>query len=164
MEMSGLKSCEALASTCGLRRSLDGCLKFQRSGRSRRVQSQAEKKLKKGESKLREVGCYISWYLNWRNTYIKLEYLCRDRHKNIRRYLGEHMVVEWNIKRKDLYSKGCRRMLTQILASPCGVQDPWPWELVHAQYDWPETWNVCGAWWGSGCAAVDSTCVEYIRV
>jgi len=28
---------------------------------------------------------------------------------------------------------------------------------VHARYDWPGTWNVCGAWWGSGCAAVDST-------
>jgi len=27
-EMSGLKLCEALASTCRLRRSLDGCLKF----------------------------------------------------------------------------------------------------------------------------------------
>ena len=57
MEMSGLKSCEALASTCRLRRSLDGCLKFRRSGRSRRVQSRAEKKLKKGESELVEVGC-----------------------------------------------------------------------------------------------------------
>jgi len=34
MEMSGPKSCEALASTCRLRRSLDGCLKFWRSGRS----------------------------------------------------------------------------------------------------------------------------------
>jgi len=56
-EMSGLKLCEALASTCRLRRSLDGCLKFWRSGRSRRVQSQAEKKLKGGKSKLREVGC-----------------------------------------------------------------------------------------------------------
>ena len=55
--MSGPKSCEALASTCKLRRSLDGCLKFQRSGWSRRVRSQAEKKLKKGESELREVGC-----------------------------------------------------------------------------------------------------------
>ena len=51
-EMSGPKSCEALASTCRLRRSLDGCLKFWRSGRSRRVQSRAEKKLKKDESKL----------------------------------------------------------------------------------------------------------------
>jgi len=57
MEMSGLKLCEALASTCGLHRSLDGCLKFWRSGRSRRVWSRAEKKLKRGESELREVGC-----------------------------------------------------------------------------------------------------------
>jgi len=56
-EMSGPKLCEALASTCGLRRSLDGCLKFWRSGQSRRVRSQAEEKLKKGKSKLREVGC-----------------------------------------------------------------------------------------------------------
>jgi len=56
-EMSGPKSCKALASTCRLRRSLDGCLKFRRSGQSRRVQSRAEKKLKKGESELREVGC-----------------------------------------------------------------------------------------------------------
>jgi len=56
-EMSGPKSCEVLASTCGLRRSLDGCLEFRRSGRNRRVRSRAEKKLKKGESKLREVGC-----------------------------------------------------------------------------------------------------------
>jgi len=48
-------------------------------------------------------------------------------------------------------------MPTQILASPCGDRDPWPRELVHARYDWPETWNVCGAWWSSGCAAVDST-------
>jgi len=47
MEMSGPKSCEALASTCGLRRSLDGCLKFWRSRWSRRVRSRAEKKLKK---------------------------------------------------------------------------------------------------------------------
>jgi len=46
-EMSGPKSCEALASTCRLRRSLAGCLKFRRSGRSRRVRSRAEKKLKK---------------------------------------------------------------------------------------------------------------------
>ena len=46
-EMSGLKSCEALASTCRLRRSLAGCLEFRRSGRSRRVRSRAEKKLKK---------------------------------------------------------------------------------------------------------------------
>jgi len=52
-EMSGPKSCEALASTCGLRRSLDGCLEFWRSGRSRRVQSRAEKKLKKDKSELR---------------------------------------------------------------------------------------------------------------
>jgi len=51
--MSGLKLCEALASTCGLRRSLDGCLKFWRSRRSRRVRSQAEKKLKKGKSELK---------------------------------------------------------------------------------------------------------------
>jgi len=28
---------------------------------------------------------------------------------------------------------------------------------VHARYDWPGTRNVCGAWWGSGCAVVDST-------
>jgi len=53
MEMSGLKSCEALASTYRLRHSLDGCLKFRRSRRSRRVWSRAEKKLKKGESELR---------------------------------------------------------------------------------------------------------------
>ena len=46
-EMSGPKSCEALASTCRLRRSLDGCLEFRSSGRSRRVRSRAEKKLKK---------------------------------------------------------------------------------------------------------------------
>jgi len=52
-EMSGPKSCEVLASTCRLRRSLDGCLKFWRSGWSRRVWSRAEKKLKKGESKLK---------------------------------------------------------------------------------------------------------------
>ena len=52
-EMSGPKSWEALASTCRLRRSLDGCLEFWRSGRSRRVQSRAEKKLKKDESELR---------------------------------------------------------------------------------------------------------------
>jgi len=57
MEMSGLKSCEALASTCRLRRSLDGCLEFRRSGQSRRVRSWAEKKLKVDESELREVGC-----------------------------------------------------------------------------------------------------------
>jgi len=47
MEMSGPKSCEALASTCGLCCSLDGCLGFWRSGWSRRVRSRAEKKLKK---------------------------------------------------------------------------------------------------------------------
>ena len=47
MEMSGPKSCEALASTCRLRHSLAGCLEFRSSGRSRRVQSRAEKKLKK---------------------------------------------------------------------------------------------------------------------
>jgi len=46
-EMSGPKSCEALASTCKLRRSLAGCLKFWRSGRSRRVWSRAKKKLKR---------------------------------------------------------------------------------------------------------------------
>ena len=46
-EMLGPKSCEALASTCRLRRSLAGCLEFRRSGRSRRVRSRAEKKLKK---------------------------------------------------------------------------------------------------------------------
>ena len=46
-EMSGPKSCEALASTCRLRRSLAGCLEFRRSGWSRRVWSRAEKKLKK---------------------------------------------------------------------------------------------------------------------
>ena len=56
-EMLGPKSCEALASTCRLRHSLDGCLKFRRSRRSRRVWSQAEKKLKESENKLREVGC-----------------------------------------------------------------------------------------------------------
>ena len=39
MEMSGLKLCKALASTCGLHRSLDGCLKFRKSGQSRRVWS-----------------------------------------------------------------------------------------------------------------------------
>jgi len=53
-EMSGLKSCEALASTCRLRRSLAGCLKFRRSGRSRRVRNRAEEKLKKDESELRK--------------------------------------------------------------------------------------------------------------
>ena len=52
-EMSGLKSCEALASTCRLRRSLAGCLKFRRSRQSRRVWNRAEKKLKKDESELR---------------------------------------------------------------------------------------------------------------
>jgi len=46
-EMSGPKLCEALASTCRLRRSLAGCLEFRRSGWSRRVRSRAEKKLKK---------------------------------------------------------------------------------------------------------------------
>jgi len=51
--MSGLKLCKALASTCGLRRSLDGCLEFRRSGQSRRVWSRAEKKLKKDKSELR---------------------------------------------------------------------------------------------------------------
>ena len=61
-EVSGQKLCKALASTCRLRCSLDGCLEFRRSGWSRtgwsrRVWSRAEKKLKKGESKLREVGC-----------------------------------------------------------------------------------------------------------
>ena len=53
--MSGPKLCEALASTCRLRRSLDECLEFWRSGQSRRVWSQAEKKLKEGKSELREV-------------------------------------------------------------------------------------------------------------
>jgi len=52
-EMLGPKLCKALASTYGLRRSLDGCLEFRRSGRNRRVQSRAEKKLNKGESELR---------------------------------------------------------------------------------------------------------------
>ena len=52
--MLGPKLCEALASTCGLRRSLDGCLEFRRSGQSRRVWSRAEKKLKKGESEFKE--------------------------------------------------------------------------------------------------------------
>jgi len=51
-EMLGPKSCEALASTCRLCHSLDGCLKFRRSGWSRRVRSQAEKKLKADESEL----------------------------------------------------------------------------------------------------------------
>jgi len=36
-EMSGPKLCEALASTSRLRHSLDGCLEFRKSGRSRRV-------------------------------------------------------------------------------------------------------------------------------
>jgi len=53
MEMLGPKSCEALASTCRLRRSLAGCLEFWRSGRSRRVRNRAEKKLKEDESELR---------------------------------------------------------------------------------------------------------------
>ena len=53
MEMSGPKSCEALASTCRLHCSLAGCLEFRSSGRSRRVRSRAEKKLKKDKSKLR---------------------------------------------------------------------------------------------------------------
>ena len=53
METSGPKSCEALASTCRLRPSLAGCLEFRRSGRSRRVRSRAEKKLKEDESELR---------------------------------------------------------------------------------------------------------------
>jgi len=55
--MSGLKLCEALASTCRLRCSLDGCLEFRRSRWSRRVRSRAEKNLKVDESELREVGC-----------------------------------------------------------------------------------------------------------
>jgi len=38
-EMSGPKSCEVLASTCRLRRSLAGCLEFWRSGQSRRVRN-----------------------------------------------------------------------------------------------------------------------------
>jgi len=46
-EMSGPKSCKALASTCRLCRSLAGCLEFRRSGQSRRVWNRAEKKLKK---------------------------------------------------------------------------------------------------------------------
>jgi len=53
MEMLGPKSCEALASTCRLRRSLAGCLEFWRSGQSRRVRNRAEKKLKKDKSELR---------------------------------------------------------------------------------------------------------------
>ena len=53
MEMSGPKSCEALASTCRSRCSLAGCLEFRRSGQSRRVRNRAEKKLKKDESELR---------------------------------------------------------------------------------------------------------------
>jgi len=56
-EMSGPKLCKVLASTCRLRHSLDGCLEFRRSGQSRRVWSQTEKKLKVDESELREVGC-----------------------------------------------------------------------------------------------------------
>jgi len=56
MEMSGPKLCKALASTCRLHRSLDGCLEFWRSGQSMRVWSRAEKKLKADESELREVG------------------------------------------------------------------------------------------------------------
>ena len=52
-EMSGPKLCKALASTCRLHHSLDGCLRFRRSGWSRRVWSRAEKKLKKDESELR---------------------------------------------------------------------------------------------------------------
>jgi len=55
--MSGPKSCEVLASTCRLRRSLDGCLEFRRLGQSRRVRSRAEKKLKADESELGDVGC-----------------------------------------------------------------------------------------------------------
>jgi len=51
--MLGPKSCEVLASTCGLCRSLAGCLEFRRSGQSRRVRSRAEKKLKKDESELK---------------------------------------------------------------------------------------------------------------
>jgi len=77
-KMLGPKSCKVLASTCGLRHSLYGCLEFRRSGQSRRVWSQAKKKLKKGESKLRR-SRLLSWYLNWQNTYNKLEYLYRDK-------------------------------------------------------------------------------------
>ena len=57
MEMLGPKLCEVLASTCRLRRSLDGCLEFRRLGQSRRVRSRAEKKLKADESELGDVGC-----------------------------------------------------------------------------------------------------------
>ena len=53
MEMSGPKSCEVLASTCRLRRSLAGCLEFRRSGQSRSVRNRTEKKLKEDESELR---------------------------------------------------------------------------------------------------------------
>ena len=53
-EMSGPKSCEALASTCRLRCSLAGCLEFWRSGRSRSVRNRAEKKLKEDESEFKE--------------------------------------------------------------------------------------------------------------
>jgi len=52
-EMSGPKSCEALASTCRLRRSLARGLEFRRSGRSRSVWNRAKKKLKEDESELR---------------------------------------------------------------------------------------------------------------
>jgi len=62
-EMSGPKSCEALASTCRLRRSLAGCLEFRSSGRSRRVRNRAEKKLKEDESELRR-SRLLSWYSN----------------------------------------------------------------------------------------------------
>jgi len=62
-EMSGPKSCAVLASTCRLCHSLDGCLEFWRSGRSRRVWSRAEKKLQKGESKLQR-SRLLSWYSN----------------------------------------------------------------------------------------------------
>jgi len=51
--MSGPKLCEALASTCRLRRSLDGCLEFRRSGQSRSVRNRAKKKLKGDKSELR---------------------------------------------------------------------------------------------------------------
>jgi len=43
--------------------SLNGCLEFQRSGWSRRVRSQSEKKLKKDESELRR-SRLLSWYSN----------------------------------------------------------------------------------------------------
>jgi len=55
---------------------------------------------------------------------IQLEYLYRKKHRHIRSYLGKHMVVKWNILQKDSYSKGCQRVLTQILESPCGDQNP----------------------------------------